>query len=130
VQPHVEPRAAGIRLEASMATTGVSVEQFRSQLLSMAQAPDPYPFLTIVEEYLAVVPLDEQMRALAVGALIQKGLYRVAIELAAACPSQSVQANELRTATQRLSQLPSDQLHWSTCDARFSEWVPGWRMST
>jgi len=75
-----------------------ATDQVRPQLVSMAQEPDPYPFLTVVEDYLAAVPQDDQIRASVVGALTRKGLLSVAGEIARACPADSPNGSDMKAA--------------------------------
>src|SRR5687768_12274620 len=100
--------------------TSVLPETFRSKLLAMAQQPDVYPFLSLVEDYLAANPADDQIRACAMGAAIQKGLHSVAIQVAEQSPPHSAQAEELRGAAKKLAGLPSDRLSSSVTDECFA----------
>ena len=85
----------------------------------MARAPDPYPFLSMVEDYLAGNPDDHALRAAAIGALARKGLFTVAVELGRACPGNSPDGLELQSATGQLAQAGSEIVDWSATDERF-----------
>lgn len=82
----------------------------RNQLLALAQRPDPYPFLSLVDDYLHREPLDDQVRATAVSLLLKKGLHTVAAEVAAGCPDASPEAAALHNAARALSGLPSERI--------------------
>ncbi len=91
-----------------------TLEAFRNHLLNLSRGADVYPFLTVVERYLQIAPSDHPLRAMAVGALVRKGLHSVAGDLAAACPDESPDGRELRRAAAGLRKLPSEILP-STC---------------
>ena len=98
----------------------MSVEQLRQHVLQLFQQPDGYPFINAVEDYLAAVPQDDQMRANGVGALARKGLVSVAAELARACPPGSPYAADIRAVGGQLAQVASEVMAWSTTDAQFA----------
>ncbi len=120
-----------------MACGLTQVDQLRLKLQEMTQDSDPYPFLSVVEDYLAAVPGDHPMRAAAISGLAKKGLLSVAAELGEACPATCPEAIELRTAAAQLARAPSEVVDWSTTDARFaanleslrSRGQPGWTLA-
>ena len=97
-----------------------TVDDVRAHLERLLQAPDPYPFLTVVEDYLAAVPGDDQMRAKAVGLLVKKGLLSVAAELAQGCPADSPNAGELRRAADQLAAAQTDLIDPRTTEDHFA----------
>ena len=64
-----------------MPATIRQTNQLRRELLSLALRSNRYPFISTVEDYLAQVPDDHQIRSLAVKELAEKGLWTVAVEL-------------------------------------------------
>jgi len=93
-----------------MISTNVSVSEFRRRVLSFLDDDDPYPFLSVVEDYLAAAPGDHAVRATAVRLLIDKGLVSVAAELAGQAPADGPDGAELRRAADRLQQVSSDRI--------------------
>lgn len=102
-----------------MATAGGASYELRQKLMELGQADDPYPFLTLVDDYLPAVPDDDQVRALAINALIGKGLVSVAAEVAEACPPTSANSVSLSQAASQLKQAAQDQLSWSSLSQQF-----------
>jgi len=103
-----------------MAPVSSPVQQLRQRAQTMLNSSDPYPFLSVVEDYLAAVPVDDQLRAQAVRFLVDKGLFSVAAELAGACPAESPNAEELHNAAKQLAQTQSDRIDRKESDDRFS----------
>lgn len=104
-----------------MTSGAVHLGQVRSRLLNMAQESDPYPFISVVEDYLDHAPDDDQIRALAISALVKQRLVDVASDLARACPDASPAAPKLRDAVDRLApQKGLAHRPWSTTDAIFA----------
>ena len=97
-----------------------TVDDLRAHLERQLQSPDPYPFLSVVEEYLLAAPGDDQMRAKAVGLLVTKRLLSVAAELARGCPADSPNAGELRRAADQLAAAQTDLIDPQTTDDRFA----------
>jgi len=102
-----------------MSETPVSVHQLRRQILEYAGRGDAWALIGPADVYLACVPDDDQVRATAVNALIGKGLYSVAAEVAAACPAQSPNHAELASAARQLGRAATDRLDWAAMDATF-----------
>jgi len=91
-----------------MASASSPVQQLRQKILAMMDPGNPYPFLSVVEDYLAAVPADGPIRGEAVRMLAGKGLVSVAAELARACPASSVEAAELHRMADELARNLAD----------------------
>ncbi len=98
----------------------VTVQDLRQKLEELLRAGDSYPFLTVVEEYLAVAPDDDPMRAAAMGLLVQKGLLSVAAELGRACPAHTPNGAELRRAAEQLEKAQTDRIDIASTESRFA----------
>jgi hypothetical protein len=94
-------------------------DHLRSRLTELAGRSDPYDFLSIVGDYLAVVPDDDQLRATAVSTLVQKQLYGIAAELADGCPPTSPNYGKLKEFAAQFARRPVDRVDWSSTQARF-----------
>lgn len=102
-----------------MTTTATPLDTVRDKLMEMARAEDPYPFLSVVDDYLGRVPEDDPIRAMAVRALAGKGLLSVAVDTARACPSSGRDGEALRAAAGQLADLPPEMQSWSALSGRF-----------
>ena len=102
-----------------MSTTTVSLDTFRSHLLKAAHAGDGYQFITLVDDYLGIAPEDDQIRAMAIGELVKKGLIHPAIELARACPPTTPKAAELAAVADQLDGVSPGPLSWDNFAERF-----------
>ncbi len=91
----------------------MSVDRLRRQILENAGRGDTWAVIGLADAYLACVPDDDQVRATVVNALIAKGLYSVAAEVAGACPLQSPHHAELVSAARQLRRAAADRLDWS-----------------
>ncbi|HSW44619.1 MAG TPA: glycosyltransferase [Phycisphaerae bacterium] len=96
-----------------------SVSDLRQQIERLLQSADPYPFLAVVEDYLAAVPVDDAIRARAVSLLAGKGLLSVGAEVARGCPPASANAADLHRAAQQLGAVQTDMIEPRTTEKRF-----------
>ncbi len=102
-----------------MLTQQIPLPELRRQILSLAAAPETYPFISVIDDYLHRVPDDDQIRAMALGALLRKGFNSVAAELAGAAPEGTEASAELRRVAGDLRKLPSERVDWSSTNSRF-----------
>jgi len=103
-----------------MTSASSQIEQLRQQLFTLLNSSDPYPFLSVVEDSLAAVPDDDQIRAQAVRLLTDKGLYQVAAEIAQGCPAESPNARVLHEAASQFAQQRRDLVDPIECDDRMA----------
>jgi len=103
-----------------MAPVSSPVQQLYQHVRTMLNSSDPYPFLSVVEDYLAAVPADDQLRAQAVRLLVDKGLFSVAAELAEACPAASPNAEELHGAAKQMARMQADRIDRKETDDWFA----------
>lgn len=103
-----------------MPSASSPVQRLRQRVLALMDPSDPFPFLSVVEDYLAAVPADDVLRAEAVRLLVTKGLVSVAVELARACPASSPEAAGFRRAAEELSRTPVDRIDPGEAESRFA----------
>ncbi len=104
-----------------MSSMDTTTDELRGRFLAMARAPDPYPFISTVETYLAQTPQDIPMRGLAIKALAGKGLLSVAVEVGRACPRSCPEVGQLLAATEQLAGVPNEVVSWQTTRDRFEK---------
>ncbi|MBI4579580.1 MAG: hypothetical protein HY718_07760, partial [Planctomycetes bacterium] len=94
--------------------------ELRLKLLALADLESPYLFLSVVGEYLAEVPDDDQIRATAMRLALQKRLFSVAEEYARGCPASSPAYDQIRGVAEQFAAHRTDLLDWNTTDACFA----------
>lgn len=104
-----------------MSSTVIQIDQFRQNLVTLAETSGPYPFLTLVEDYLDVVPQDDQLRAKAIAHLVEQNLHAVAADLARRCPGTSPSGPEIQRLASGLADYAYvSQIDWAQTDNRFA----------
>lgn len=97
----------------------VQADQFRAELLALAQAGRAYEFLPRAEAYLTALADDAPVRLVAAREYLKLGLVLPAQELLQQAEARGVCTPELQSVAAQVAQLPGGLVPWTKLMARF-----------